>query len=105
MGRRGGRAGRSWNSSPATTLVAVVCSSALTYAFLLWLGRSFGSTARERASPMPGDDIVAEPQVTTDHAITIDAPANCVWPWLVQMGWHRAENLSTTTDPLDARSD
>ena len=23
------------------------------------------------------------------HAITIEAPAAAVWPWLVQMGWHR----------------
>jgi hypothetical protein len=60
------------------------------YALLLWLGRSYGSTARERAMPLPGDNIVEHPQVTTDHAITIKAPADAVWPWLVQMGWHRA---------------
>ncbi|HEX5614875.1 MAG TPA: SRPBCC family protein [Acidimicrobiia bacterium] len=56
---------------------------------LLWLGRAYGSTARERAEALPGDDIVARPQVVTDHAITIDAPPQAVWPWLVQMGWHR----------------
>ena len=39
---------------------------------------------------LPGDDIVADPRVVTNHAITIDAPPGCVWPWLVQMGWHRA---------------
>ena len=27
--------------------------------------------------------------VVTTHAITIDAPRELVWPWLVQMGWHR----------------
>ena len=37
-----------------------------------------------------GDDIVPKPQVVTNHAITIDAPRDCVWPWLVQMGWRRA---------------
>ena len=37
-----------------------------------------------------GDDIVPKPQVVTNHAITIDAPRHCVWPWLVQMGWRRA---------------
>ncbi len=25
----------------------------------------------------------------TDHAVTIDASPAQVWPWLVQMGWHR----------------
>ena len=39
---------------------------------------------------LPGDDIVPDPQVVTNHAITIDAPQDCVWPWLVQMGWQRA---------------
>jgi len=27
--------------------------------------------------------------IVTDHAISIDAPPERVWPWLVQMGWHR----------------
>jgi hypothetical protein len=26
----------------------------------------------------------------TDHAAIIDAPPEDVWPWLTQMGWHRA---------------
>ena len=38
---------------------------------------------------MPGDDLVQQPTFTTNHAITIEAPAREVWPWLVQMGWHR----------------
>jgi hypothetical protein len=77
-------------STRRRTLAALVCGGAFAYASLLWLGRSYGSCARERDSAMPGDGIVAQPQVTTDHAITIDAPPSCVWPWLVQMGWHRA---------------
>ena len=56
---------------------------------LVHLGRTYGSTRQERTMSLPGDDIVADPKVVTNHAITIDAPADCVWPWLVQMGWHR----------------
>lgn len=33
--------------------------------------------------------VVRRPEVVTDHAVTIDAPPTAVWPWLVQMGWHR----------------
>jgi hypothetical protein len=58
-------------------------------ALAVHLGRTFGSTRAERARVLPGDDIVPQPVVVTDHAITIDAPPACVWPWLVQMGWHR----------------
>jgi hypothetical protein len=69
--------------------VAVASGIALTEAVLVWLGRTYGSTAAERAATLPGDDIVPNPQVATDHAITVDAPPEAVWPWLVQMGWHR----------------
>ena len=59
------------------------------YATLQWLGRTSGSTPAERAAALPGDDLVRHPQFRTDHAITIEAPPAAVWPWLVQMGWHR----------------
>jgi hypothetical protein len=58
------------------------------YAALQLLGRRAGSTAAERAATLPGDDLVTAPQLRTDHARTIDAPAERVWPWLTQMGWH-----------------
>jgi hypothetical protein len=58
-------------------------------AVLVRLGRSYGSTPAERDCNLPGDDIVADPQAVTNHAITIDAPPRDVWPWLVQMGWGR----------------
>lgn len=54
------------------------------------LGTTYGSTAEERAARLPGDDIVAKPTAVTDHAVTIDAGPEYVWPWLVQMGWGRA---------------
>lgn len=62
---------------------------AATEAALIRLGRTYGSTREERAMPLPGDEIVARPKVTTNHAITIDAPSAAIWPWLLQMGWHR----------------
>lgn len=59
------------------------------YAVIHRLGRTYGSTALERAAALPGDDLVRNPQVVADHAITIDATPTAVWPWLVQVGWHR----------------
>ena len=55
---------------------------------LIRLGQTYGSTPEERRMSIPGDDIVPDPQVVTNHAITINAPPEAVWPWLVQMGWH-----------------
>jgi hypothetical protein len=54
------------------------------------LGRTWGATREECRQPVPGDDIVTGPRLRTTHAVTIDAPPESVWPWLVQMGWGRA---------------
>ncbi len=60
------------------------------YASLQLLGRRAGSTCEERAATLPGDDLVRRPQIATDHATTVEASAADIWPWLTQMGWHRA---------------
>jgi hypothetical protein len=59
------------------------------YATLRRLGQTYGSASLERRTPMPGDDIVVKPQFVITHGITIDAPPETLWPWLVQVGWHR----------------
>jgi hypothetical protein len=53
------------------------------------LGRTYGSTAAERRRRFPGDELVERPQTVATHAVTVPAPPDQVWPWLVQMGWHR----------------
>jgi hypothetical protein len=35
---------------------------------------------------LPGDELVEHPNVEATHAITINAPVEEVWPWLVQLG-------------------
>jgi hypothetical protein len=35
---------------------------------------------------MPGDEILPDATLQTTRAITIDAPPDDIWPWLVQMG-------------------
>jgi hypothetical protein len=67
----------------------LVVGAVASYAVLHRLGRTSGSSRAERSGRVAGDDLVREPQFVTDHAITIDATPCTVWPWLVQMGWHR----------------
>lgn len=71
----------------ATAALAALGSA---YAALQVLGRRAGSTAHERSATLPGDDLVPCPTMRTDHATTIEATPAEVWPWLTQMGWHRA---------------
>jgi hypothetical protein len=67
----------------------VLLGALVAYARLYHLGRTSGSTPEERRARLAGDDVVTEPQLVTDHAVDIEAPAAAVWPWLTQMGWHR----------------
>jgi hypothetical protein len=54
-----------------------------------WHAR-WGATDEEVAGPMPGDELVPGCQVRWTRAITIDAPPDAVWPWLVQAGFGKA---------------
>lgn len=49
----------------------------------------WGATDAEVAAAMPGDELVPDPQLGYTRAITISAPPENVWPWLVQMGQGR----------------
>lgn len=64
---------------------------AATFAYVVMnrLGHTYGSTAQERSTPLPGDSVVVKPHCVCTHATTIAATPEQIWPWLVQMGWHR----------------
>ena len=51
---------------------------------------TWGATSEEVARPLPGDDLVLKPMFDATRAITINAPPDRVWPWLVQVGVTRA---------------
>ena len=61
----------------------------------------WGATKAEVNRSLPGDAFVPEPVLDSTRAITIQAPADAVWPWLVQLGqgrgglysYERLENL------------
>jgi hypothetical protein len=50
---------------------------------------NWGSTGCERGSVLPGDELVPEPAIVTTLATTVDATAEDVWRWLVQIGQDR----------------
>jgi len=47
---------------------------------------SWGATDEEVARTLPGDDLLAGPDIVSTRAVRIEAPASSIWPWLVQMG-------------------
>ena len=46
----------------------------------------WGATDVEVARPMPGDRVVGGADFVATRAVTIEAPRELVWPWIVQMG-------------------
>lgn len=63
--------------------------------------RTWGADPDEAARILPGDDVVPDPVASETRGITIDAPPDRVWPWLVQMGYGKAGWYSY--DRLDQR--
>jgi hypothetical protein len=50
----------------------------------------WGATLAELNGPLPGDALLSRAQYKSTRAISIDAPPDAVWPWLVQVGCLRA---------------
>lgn len=53
-----------------------------------WYNR-WGASDAELARHLPGDRLVRAPKLGYTRALTIDAPPDQVWPWLVQIGQGR----------------
>ena len=60
-------------------------------AVVLWpLHRRWGSTPMEYTLVLPGDRADRNAALELQHAVTVDAPPQAIWPWLVQLGQDRA---------------
>ncbi|HEY5275879.1 MAG TPA: SRPBCC family protein [Coriobacteriia bacterium] len=70
-----------------TAAVAVAFAAARLYRRRVrtWLF-TWGATPEEAARRLPGDELLERAGIVATRAITIDAPASAVFPWLVQMG-------------------
>jgi len=72
-------------------LIGAVLSLTITYfAVIRPRIRSWGVEPGEGEMPLPGDDLISAATAIETRGITIAAPPERVWPWLVQMGFGRA---------------
>jgi hypothetical protein len=98
-------------------LLIVISAWALgTAVYLLFLWpwmRSWGATKAEMKADLPGDDIVPGANLRTTKDITIQAPAEAIYPWLLQIGvdrggmysydWMERKMLLTLRDRVEGR--
>src|SRR6266542_3494780 len=69
-----------------TAALALVAALGALYPLLRRPILTWGATAEEAVSHLPGDELLEDADGVSTRAITIDAPAASVWPWLAQMG-------------------
>lgn len=64
----------------------------LLVAYVGWLRpriARWGTAEGEMAGPQPGDNLIPESMLQLNHSITIQAPPERVWQWVVQIGYER----------------
>ena len=70
--------------------IGLTAGAAAIYAYVIrpWHLR-WGVIDDEADRALPGDELVPHAQLYATHAVTINAPMDQIWPWLVQMGQGR----------------
>lgn len=53
-----------------------------------WMSR-WGTSPSDLSRVMAGDSLLADPTYSGTMAVSVDAPREDVWPWLVQIGYQR----------------
>jgi len=78
---------------PAARALEVVATAALASLAVLVAARPWhmrwGSTPAELRARLPGDDPLMRPTYQIQHAVTVHAGPDRIWPWLVQLGTDR----------------
>ena len=82
------RAGRLWVALAITG--TVLAAGTLFNRFVLWPWmQDWGATKVEVGAALPGDDLVANANLRLTKGITIQAPPQAIYPWLLQIGVDR----------------
>jgi len=78
-----------------TPALVATAAGAYALAFRPWHLR-WGATDAEVARRWPGDELVPDPWTRAVRAVTVDAPAARMWPWIMQVGRERGGFYSYT---------
>jgi hypothetical protein len=82
------RHGRFWRI--VLIILVVWAVGTAVYLLLLWPWmQSWGATEAEMQAALPGDEIVPDANIRSTKGITIQAPPEAIYPWLLQLGVDR----------------
>jgi hypothetical protein len=79
----------SYNVPPARLSIAEPPGAQAGLARAARRARNWGATENEQGAELPGDDLLPGKASVTTRAVSIEAPAEEVWRWLVQIGQDR----------------
>ena len=81
----------------AAIVLTILAALLFTYLYILrpW-HLHWGATHLDRIAVLPGDALAPYALAVVTHAVNIDAPAEAVWRWLVQIGQDRGGFYSYT---------
>ena len=79
----------SWQRARAARTVAAGGAAAIVVAALRARSLRWGATHEELDTALPGDELVPHADLTATRAVTVDAGADDVWPWIAQLGQGR----------------
>lgn len=70
-----------------SAIIAVLAGIIIVYSWVIrpWQ-LTWGATSEEVSSVLPGDEYLTSPNFNATRAITINAKAEKIWPWLIQIG-------------------
>lgn len=82
--------GRRWYTRLAALTLLLVLTTGFFVAVVQPRIYQWGATEAERARRWPGDSLVSSPTYVWTNAVSVDVPADRVWPWVAQLGQGRA---------------
>ena len=71
-----------------TLFVVLTLSVLYWFPIRRWMNR-WGATPSDLTRVMAGDSLLANPTYSGTLAVTVNAPPEHIWPWLVQIGYQR----------------
>ena len=83
---------------------AIAGASWLAYVGVRQWWKTWGVVPDEATRGLPGDELVPDAQAIDTRGITIEAPPERIWPWLVQMGYGRGGWYSIDQFDMRGRS-
>ena len=72
----------------ATLFVIFILAVLYWFPIRQWMSR-WEATPADRVRVMVGDSLLVDPTYSGTMAVSIDAPPEDIWPWLVQIGYQR----------------